>query len=102
MTETIDVVEKKKKLQLRRSGTEKIRALYRAYLQETAARGIRISENMTSGEIYESAASVTDDAVSAEKMRQLYLSARYDDNAKLTEEDAKLAGETARRIYTRR
>ncbi len=88
-----------KKRQIRRSNTEKIRGLYRGYLKKTAAKGFKITGNMTSSEINSGASDIITDMNAAEELRLLYLSTRYDDNAKPGEEEVRLAGEMAKRIY---
>ncbi len=97
--ETMDDDRNRKRRQVRRSNAEKIRGLYSGYLKKTASKGLKITGNMTSAEINAGAAGFTDDVKAAEGLRLLYLSARYDDNAKPGEEDVRRAGEMAKRIY---
>ena len=54
---------------------------------------------MTTGDISQQTASVTKDGAAEEELRRLYLSARYDDNANLSDEDVKQAGEVTKKIY---
>ena len=97
--ESMDDDRNRKKRQIRRSNTEKIRGLYRGYLKKTVARGFKITGNMTSAEIHSGAADIITDMNAAEELRLLYLSARYDENAKPGEDDVRLAGEMAKKIY---
>ncbi len=98
-TEKITGEKTMKRRKILRSNAEKIRGLYRGYLKKTSAKGVKITESMTSGEIRADAADVTADAFSADRLRQLYLSARYDDNADISEEDVKHAAEAVQKVY---
>ncbi|MBR6359936.1 MAG: hypothetical protein IKS11_09865 [Lachnospiraceae bacterium] len=99
IVESLEEDKKKKKAVVKRLGAEKIRGIYRSFLKKTMMHGVKITGNMTSQEINGEAADALSDAASAESLRQLYLSARYDENADISEKDVKHAGELAKKIY---
>ena len=99
IVESLEEERKRKKTTVKRSGAEKIRGIYRSFLKKTMMHGVKITGNMTSQEINGEAADALSDAASAESLRQLYLSARYDENADISEKDVKHAGELAKKIY---
>ncbi len=99
IVESLEEERKRKKTIVKRSGGEKIRGIYRSFLKKTMMHGVKITGNMTSQEINGEAADALSDAVSAESLRQLYLSARYDENADISEKDVKRAAEMLKNIY---
>ena len=55
---------------------------------------------MTSGEVKEGAAPVADDVIASDNLRNIYLSARYNEAAKPGDNDVRQAGELLKKIYT--
>lgn len=97
--EKLEEEEKKSRFTLRLSNREKVRRAYKKYLEKTQNRGVKTNNHMTSLEIRRAADRVTADRAAADGLRDIYIRARYDENAEITSEEARLAGEYARKAY---
>lgn len=76
---------------------EKVRELYRRYMEFLRSKGIRILSNETTSDISDAAASVTEDDTA---LRSIYRLCRYDSDLPVTDEDVKLAEEVYMRLIT--
>ena len=76
---------------------EKVRELYRRYIEFLRSKGIRILSNETTSDISEAAVSVTDDDTT---LRSIYRLCRYDSDLPVTDEDVRLAEEAFMRLVT--
>lgn len=74
------------------SNREKIRAIYRKFLQLIRRRGAKLRPADTSAEVLVSSARLTDPAA-AEALRALYLTARYDEDRDVSDQQVKEAKE---------
>jgi len=83
--------------ELRRTNRGKVRHYYREYLRYEKKQGLSLKKYYTSNDILQKSVSESDkEAESA--LRQLYLSARYDNKAEVTREQAEQAKDALRRI----
>lgn len=80
-----------------RSDRDKVRRSYRKFMLLLLERGADLKESYTTMEINNSAAFLQDE-VSADRLRQLYLTARYDQETEITSQQAKEAKELVKTI----
>jgi len=81
---------KREKQPIRQSNRGKVRHLYRQFLKEEQKRGLKRKSSQTSADILRKISPTTDpDAAAA--LREVYLSARYDQAAEVTPEQVELA-----------
>lgn len=80
----------------RRSNRAKIRKYYRDYLKMEQKRGLVLKKHHTSQDVLEKRTSRTDPEAAAE-LRRLYLTARYDESARITPEQVKQAKDAMKR-----
>lgn len=79
------------------SPREKVRRSYLRFMRLLLERGAELKESYTTGEINSRAAFLRDEAP-ADRLRQLYLTARYDQNAEITSQQAREARELVKAI----
>lgn len=92
-TESLSPTGRKKREKFA-SNRAKVRTFYRKFLQYVRDRGITVHHSHTSADVLSHAAPVVD-AQDADALRQIYLSARYDEEHEVTNEQVK----DARRLY---
>lgn len=95
-TERIDVPHEKG-FSLFSSNRDKVRRSYRKFMQLLLDRGVKLKQSDTTAEI-QSSASFLHDPAPAGQLRQLYLTARYDEEAEVTSQQAKEAKELLKTI----
>jgi hypothetical protein len=81
---------KKKRRREKRTNNNKIREIYREYLSFMRMNGVKISAESTSEEILEASKSYLDSR-EADRLRELYIRARYNDAEQLSDEEVQLA-----------
>ena len=69
---------------------EKVRRTYRKFLQLLASRGVDLAPSLTTLEIQDLAAPDTAE-IPAQQLRELYLTARYDEQRQVTDQDVQQA-----------
>lgn len=74
----------------RRSNRGKIRKYYRDYLKMEQKRGLAVKKHHTSRDILDARTRQTDPAA-AEELRELYITARYDESARISAEQVRRA-----------
>lgn len=79
------------------SDRDKVRRSYRRFMRMLLERGAELKESDTTGEISRAAAFLRDGAP-ADRLRQLYLAARYDQSAEITAQQAREAKELLKTI----
>lgn len=89
--------EEKKKKEKGRSNRQKVRAIYREYLRKMKKAGVKLRRNDTSEDILMRMPKGMDETA-AKELRSIYLSARYNESAKITPEQVKKAGAAQRKI----
>lgn len=79
------------------SNRDKVRRAYRKFMQLLLERGVTLKQSDTTAEIQSSAAFLRDPAPAGE-LRKLYLTARYDEDAEVTGQQAKEAKDLLKTI----
>ena len=79
----------------------KVRALYRQFLTLVKKRGGKIHPNYTSRDVLETSIRFVDPENSRD-LRKLYLSARYDENANITDEQVRMVRKLYHKLKTKR
>ena len=79
------------------SNRDKVRRSYRKFMQLLLDRGVKLKESDTTAEI-QSSADFLQDPAPASQLRQLYLTARYDEEAEVTSQQAKEAKDLLKTI----
>ena len=95
-TEHIDVPPEKS-FSLFSSNRDKVRRSYRKFMQLLLAQGIKLKQADTTAEI-RSSASFLQNTDPADQLRDLYLTARYDEEAEVTNQQAKEAKELVKTL----
>ena len=99
-TESVHVTEKRR--QEKSIGNRaKVRALYRRFLVLVQKRGGKIQPNHTSRDVLQTAVRFVDPENSRD-LRKLYLSARYDENTDVTDEQVRMVRKLYHRLKTKR
>ena len=83
---------RKKRKKTERTNNEKVREIYREYLSYIRLSGVEIARQTTSEDVLTASKQLAD-SEEAEKLRALYIRARYDDAGQLSEEEVARAGE---------
>ncbi len=92
------VKHEKKKVDYKEwSDREKIRRVYREFLEVTRKRGIKITDKMTSEEVLNAIKGICDEQ-GAVALRNVYILARYNDYADINTEQVKAAKEALKQI----
>lgn len=78
--------EKKEKKAANRSNRAKVRRYYREFLRSERMKGTKLTTSQTSADILQGIAQSTD-RESAQKLREIYLRARYDEGWEVTSEE---------------
>lgn len=81
----------------RSTNRQKVRSAYRDYLRKMKKSGVSLKKDMTSEDILKKTPKERDIAA-AEKLREIYLSARYDDSAKITAQQVKDAQNAQKKV----
>ncbi|MBQ9579551.1 MAG: DUF4129 domain-containing protein [Lachnospiraceae bacterium] len=92
----VGTLKKAKKVQ-RFSNKEKVRKIYRHFIEIMTARGIKITESMTSQEILDLLMGKMGYSHAA-ALRDVYILARYDDYGSVTDEEVRLAKEALKKL----
>lgn len=79
------------------SNREKVRRVYREFLESTRKRGIKITDKMTSEEVLNAIRGVCDEK-GAVALRDVYIVARYNDYASVSNEQVRMAKEALKQI----
>ena len=79
------------------SNREKVRRVYREFLDSTRKRGIKITDKMTSEEILNAIKGICDEK-GAVALRDVYIVARYNDYANVSSEQVHMAKEALKQI----
>lgn len=82
--------QKRERPQLRRSNRNKVRHYYRQFLRAERKKGLKQQTNQTSADILQKVSPDTDHAA-AERLREVYLHARYDEKNEITQEQVDAA-----------
>ena len=80
-----------------RSNRSKVRKLYRSYLKLVRRKGQKLEKDQTTADILEKHPENTN-AEAAARLRQVYLKARYDTEAPVTDRDVELAKTAMKRV----
>lgn len=81
------------------SNREKVRKVYRDFLEMTRKKGVKIADNMTSEEVFNAIRGICDEKGSI-ALRDVYIVARYNDYAEICNEQVKAAKEALKQIKT--
>lgn len=101
-TGTVEITEKleapaRKRTERRRSNRSQVRKYYRNFLKAEKRKGLRLQPHQTSADIL-MAASPETDREAAERLRQVYLAARYDRTREVTKQQVEAAKEAWKQI----
>lgn len=92
--ETSEILPQRKKRAARAplipGNAEQLRRIYRKYMELMREQGVRIQKDSTSQEILDEA-ETSGLSPAAQRLRELYLKARYDDDSKVSREDVQEA-----------
>ena len=80
-----------------RSNRSKLRQIYRAFLKQQRGRGLKLYPHYTSQDVQANLTQDTD-AAAASKLREVYLSARYDETRDVTAQQLKTARDAMKQI----